>query len=191
MATFGKTSDGASSTSDSADTKWASSASPASTGVVTSLTHRIWLSGAGTGTFRGFIYSDNAGAPDALLAVTDDTNFTNTTEQEVTANFTGVNQITITSGTTYWIGVHWQDPGAINVVLSRDATANLRVSQAEAFADGTSNPFGTPTTLSGPIDCYVTYIETSIKTVNGLAEASVKTVNGLANASVKTIKGLA
>lgn len=37
----------------------------------------------------------------------------------------------------------------------------------------------------------VTYVTTSIKTINGLVVASVKTVNGLAIASVKTYNGLA
>lgn len=48
-------------------------------------------------------------------------------------------------------------------------------------------------TLSGGAswDTDIPFIETAIKTVNGLAKASVKTYNGLAIASVKTINGLA
>lgn len=37
----------------------------------------------------------------------------------------------------------------------------------------------------------VTYLDTAIKTINGLARTNVKTINGLANSSVKTWNGLA
>jgi hypothetical protein len=72
MSTFGKTTDGATNTASTVDKKAASSASPATSGTVSSMTFRTWNSGAGTYKIRGFIYSDTAGAPDALLAVTDD-----------------------------------------------------------------------------------------------------------------------
>ena len=194
MATFGKTDAGSTTTALGADNVWVSSGTPAATGTVTSLTHRMHLSGAGTGNFRGVIYSDNAGTPDALLAVTADQSFTNTTMAEVSANFVGVNQITVNSGTPYWIGINWQDPGGgVTITAGRDATANLRrVANGDTFTGGAANPISSPlATLSGPIACYVTFSTTSIKTVDGLAVASVKTVQGLAIASVKTIDGLA
>lgn len=196
MATFGKLTDGASSSSNSADNKIVSAATPASTGTVTSLTARMWLGSAGTGNVRGVIYSDVAGALTAastLLAVTDDTQFTNTTEAEVTMNFSGGNRITVTSGQQYWIGFHVQDPGTPTWNISRDATADGRkVNGDDVWTGGSASPWGADiTSLSGPIDCYVTYSTTAIKTINGRAVASVKTVNGRAIESVKTINGLA
>lgn len=159
MATFGKITDGASSTSSSVDKKAASLAAPLTSGTVDSMSFRAWISGAGSCDVRGFIYSDNAGAPDVLLAVTDTLQITNTAEQLHTVNFSGANRISVVPA-NYWVGFHWQDPGSISFVYSRDGTANGRVEGTEAWADGTANPFGTVTSgLAGPIDCYVTYTE--------------------------------
>lgn len=196
MATFGKTSNGTSSTASSADGKITSPATPSTSGTITSLTARIWLDSAGTCNWRGVIYSDSGGSPTNLLAVTDDGSFTNTSEAENTLNFTGGNQITINSGTTYWIGIHLQDPGTPSWNFSRDATANQRVTNGDdIWTGGADNPHSADkTTLSGPIDVYVTYSESglaNVKTINGLAIASVKTYNGLPIGSVKTINGLA
>ena len=193
MATFGKTDAGSATTALSADNVWVSSGTPASSGTVTSLTHRMNLSGAGTGNFRGVIYADNGGEPDALLAVTDDATFTNTTIAEVTANFTGANQIAIVSGTPYWIGINWQDPGGgVTIVAGRDATATLRrVANGDTFTGGAANPISSPlTTLSGPIACYVTYSTTTVKTYDTAAIATVKTVGVASIATTKTINGI-
>lgn len=160
-ATFGKTTDGASSTAASADNKLTSRATPSTTGTVTSLTCRLWLSSAGTGNWRGVIYSSSGDSPTDLLAVTDDGSFTSTSETAQTLNFTGANAISVTGGTQYWIGFHVQDPGTMNWTVSRDATANLRVTNGDdAWTGGADNPHSADKTiLSGPIDCYVTYSE--------------------------------
>lgn len=199
MATFGKTSDGTSSTASSLDGKVVSAATPASSGTVTAGTCRMWLDSAGTCNVRMVIYSDVAGAltsASTLLAVSDDTSFTNTAEAAVNFTFSGGNQISITSGQQYWIGFHAQDPGTPSWNISRDATADGRkVNGDDVWTGGSATPWGADiTSLSGPIDAYITYTvaggPVNVKTVNGLAIASVKTVNGLAIASVKTINGL-
>lgn len=200
MATFGKLTDGASSSSSSADGKIVSPATPASTGTVTGGTCRMWLSSAGTCNVRMVIYSDVAGAltsASTLLAVSDDTSFTNTTEADVNFTFSGANQITVTSGQQYWIGVHAQDPGTPSWNISRDATADQRkVNGDDVWTGGSATPWGADiTSLSGPIDAYITYSDAAgpagLKTLNGLAKALVKTVDGLAIASIKTYNGLA
>jgi hypothetical protein len=196
MPTFGQTGDQGNSTSSTADGKVVSAATPGSSGTAETLTCRLWLSSAGSCNVRGVIYSDDAGAltsASTLLAVTDDTSFTNTSEAEVTMTFTGANRIALTSGQQYWIGVHLEDPGTPSWNFSRGATADGRkVNGDDVWSGGSAATWGADiTSLSGPIDCYVTYSSTSNKTVNGLAIASVKTVNGLAIASVKTINGLA
>lgn len=199
MATFGKLTNGTSSTASSADGKVVSAATPSSTGTVTGATTRMWLDSAGTCNVRAVIYSDVAGSltsASTLLAVSDDTSFTNTTEAEVNFTFSGANQITVTSGQQYWIGFHAQDPGTPAWNISRDATADGRkVNGDDVWTGGSATPWGAGiTSLSGPIDIYVTYSTaagpTTVKTVNGLEIASVKTYNGLAIASVKTINGL-
>jgi hypothetical protein len=164
MATFGQTSNGASSSTvvdADGDNLWTSSATPSSSGIVVSLTSRFHVT-AGSVNVRGVVFSDNAGEPDSLLAVTDDGNFTNTSEQENTLNFSGANLISIVSGTPYWVGLHWESPAGGDLVLSRDATANLRrVANGDTFSGGTATPISAPvTTLSGPVDAYITYTET-------------------------------
>lgn len=159
MATFGKTTNGTSLSGYTADTKTVSTATPASSGTVTSLTARLYLSSAGSTTVKGIIYSDSAGAPDALLAVTDEFTVDVTAEAEFTANFTGANQINITNGTAYWIGLHLKDPGGLNVNISRADTYGLQKSNADTYSDGPATSFGAPGTGNGALDVYVTYSE--------------------------------
>lgn len=164
MATFGKLTDGASSSLSSADGKIVSAATPSTSGTVTAGTCRLWLDSAGTCNVRMVIYSDVAGAltlASTLLAVSDDTSFTNTTEANVNFTFSGGNQIAITGGQQYWIGFHAQDPGTPSWNISRDATADGRkVNGDDVWTGGSASPFGADiTSLSGPIDAYITYTE--------------------------------
>jgi hypothetical protein len=113
----------------------------------------VWLSATGSTTVNCVIYADSTGAPGALLATSDSVTLTATTEAQVDFTFSGANQISVASGTTYWIGASWQDPGTPSVNLSRDATASGR-QEASAYLP---NPFGTATVLSGPVDVFITY----------------------------------
>lgn len=158
MATFGKTTNGTLFTQSSADRKRVSAAVPASSGTATKITLRTWVE-SGSTVAKGVIYSDNAGAPNALLAVSDEVTISNTSEAEVDFPLSGANQISIVSGTTYHIGFHHQDPGAANIDISRDSTASGNTSQAETYSDGPSDPWGSVATATGVIDCYVTYTE--------------------------------
>ena len=193
MSTFGETGNGASSTTVAdadGDNLWVSSGTPASSGVVVSLTSRFHVT-AGSVNWRGVIYSDNAGEPDALLAVTDDGNVTATSEQENTLNFSGANLISVVASTAYWIGTHWESPAGGDLVLSRSATANLRrVANGDVFAGGTATPISAPTTtLSGPVDTYVTYNSgpANLKSYNTNLKANVKTINTNPIANVKSL----
>lgn len=159
MATFGKATNGTATSGYSVDTKAVSTATPASSGTVASLTARLYLSGGGSTTVKGVIYSDNSGAPDSLLAVTDEFTVDVTSETAFTANFTGDNAISITEGTAYWTGVHFADPGGVNLVISRDNTYGYQKSNTDTYADGPAASFGNPGTGNGPIDVYVTYTE--------------------------------
>lgn len=153
MATFGKTFDGASFSASSADKTAVSSATPTSSGTVIQGSARVWLSATGTTTVNCVIYADSTGLPGALLATSDSVTLTATAEAQVDFSFSGANQISVASGTPYWIGVSWQDPGTPSVNLSRDATASSRQESAAYLP----NPFGTPTALSGPVDVFITY----------------------------------
>ena len=154
---FGKTFDGASSSASSADKTAVSSASPSSNGTVTAGHARVWLSSAGSTTVNCVIYADSSGAPGALLATSDSVTLSATTEAQVDFTFSGANQISVVSGTTYWIGVSWQDPGTPSLNLSRDSTTGGRQESASYLP----NPFGTPTALTGPIDVFIDYDDTA------------------------------
>lgn len=161
MPNFGKETNGQSSTGSGADRKKVSSASPSTSGTVTSATIRVWVSG-GTSNVKAVIYADSAGVPGALLAISDEVAITSTTEIETTLNFTGGNQVVVTGGTTYWIGWHHSDPGGLELVhISRDADASASQTNIDTYSDGPTDPFGTPTAEAGPIDCYVTYTESA------------------------------
>lgn len=190
MATFGKTTNGASTQSYTSDRKLVSLATPTTSGTVTAGVCRMYTATAVSVPVRMVIYSSTAGEPDALLAVSDDTSFNSNTEADRAFTFSGANQIQITGGVGYWIGPHY-DYTTQAVLVSRDNTAGLVRSNNDTFSDGSANPFGVTATTAGAIDAYITYTETSVKTIDGLIKASVKTVDGLAVASVKTINGLA
>lgn len=170
MAVFGKITDGASNSASSADRMFVSTATPASSGTATSVTVRCWIT-AGTGVGRGVIYANSAGAPGALLATSDELTISNTAEAENVFTLSGANQIAIVSGTPYWIGWAWDDPGVASMTTSRDATASGR--QEQVFTYPTMpNPFGTAAAINtGPIDAYVTYTEgvTTTQTQTGIS----------------------
>ncbi|KKN71733.1 hypothetical protein LCGC14_0417990 [marine sediment metagenome] len=155
--TFGKTTDGSGSSNSSTDKLAVSSATPTSNGTAETLTARISITGAGSTDVRGVIYADDGGEPGELLAVTGDETVNNNSEEAITFTFTGSNRIDIVSGVSYWIGLHWEDPGAESLTISRAATSDLRREVTDTFSDGSPDPFGTPSSLSGPMDVFVTF----------------------------------
>jgi hypothetical protein len=166
MATFGKTTAGAGATGSSANRKKVMAAVPTSSGVATSITIRGSLNTAGATTvIKGVIYADAAGAPGALVAVSDEIPVNSTTEQELTGALSGANQFSVIDGTTYHIGWIQQAPSAGNFVISRNDT-NVSPSRTniDSYGDGPSNPFGAATDEAGPVDVYVTYTETADET---------------------------
>lgn len=152
----GKLTNGASETTSSTDRKKVSSASPTYNGKAKSITIRGRITSENT-TLKGVIYSDSGGAPSALLATSDEITIDSTTEFEWTAPLSGANQINLAAGTTYWIGFLQKDPGTGSFAISRDGTSNASQTNTDTYADGASDPFGTPTLEAGPIDAYVTY----------------------------------
>ena len=148
---LGKITDGASSSASSADKTAVSLVTAAADGTLTGGAARAWLSGSGSATTKLVVYADSAGAPGARLATSDPETITQTTEAEVAYTFSGAGQIAITSGTDYWIGLAWQDPGSVSLNISRDATASGR----QEVANYAPDPFGTPSALTGPIDVYI------------------------------------
>lgn len=158
-ATCGQTSNNASSQNNSSDRKVLSACTPASSGTVISGVARVNLDAAGSSVAHLVIYSDNAGEPDALLAVSDDLAITNTTEEAITFTFTGVNQISVVNGTQYWEGIHYTDPGVPSMQVSRANTANLLRSGSDTYSNGSANPCSCAVVSNGAADIYFTYTE--------------------------------
>lgn len=159
MATFGKTTDGTGASTSTSSRVFCSTATPASSGTVTGGAARISLSASGSVAARMAIYSDSSGSPGALLASSDLLTVTATSEAEHVFTFSAGNQISITAGTPYWIGVGWAAPGnPPGMTVSRDGTAGGRYEQTISSWPTLPNPFGTPVANNtGPIDAYITY----------------------------------
>lgn len=165
--TLGKTADGASTSSSSSNRVWVSQASPSATGMLLSGVARLSLDAAGAAAVRMVIYADTAGEPGALLARSDEVTITHTTEQAVAFGFSGANRITVSSGTNYWVGLAWVDPGVPNVVISRDGTAAGRREQSWTYPT-LPDPYGTPlTSATGPIDAYLVVAQGGLPRATG------------------------
>jgi len=118
-------------------------------GTATSVTVYTAAYGPSTGYMRGFIYSDSGGQADALLATGTELLLDDTFGWEQSDLSTS-----ITEGTPYWLGwmfdhVNWYfydtgDTGQVN--WGRDP-----------YADGPSDPFGTPNVLDWVQSIYCTY----------------------------------
>lgn len=142
------------------------------------------------------IFADNGGTPNggAFLAESDEVSVNWTVSTDTNFPFSGANQISITSGTPYWIGFWASDPGVPSYEYKRDNNANVNHFAAEAYpGTGTpTTPFVSGGTSNGPLNAYITYTESgsAIKTFNGILRAAVSNVNGILNAAIKAWNGL-
>jgi len=152
VATFGKLTNGSSSTSSSSDKCVVSAATPATSGTITAASARLWMS-SGSTAVRFVIYSDTGGVPDVLLGQSTAVTLSVTTETQI--DFTLPTGVDVVQGTQYWIGVSWADPGSPSINISRDGAAGGRYETNTLLP----SPFGTPTAQSGPIDVFATYTE--------------------------------
>jgi len=95
----------------------------------------------GTINAKAVIYSDNAGAPDALLAVSDELPGIDTTA--TWREFTLSTPLAVTAGTVYHIGLIVDG----SVIIYADAgTTDQCSDNADTYADGPTDPFGAPAT---------------------------------------------
>lgn len=184
MATFGKATDGTSSSGTSSARKRVSSASPASDGIVQTATIRNWIfGGTGNGNTKAIIYADSGGSPGAILAISDQLNISNTSEQANTYTFSGAQKITVVGGTTYWIGFI-QDTlsGSGSLTVSRDSTGNGHKFDANTYASP-EDPYGTATNATGIIDCFITYLPIPVLTTDTATATGTTTASATGNVS--------
>lgn len=183
-AQTGKTSNGAGQSSSTAARTTVSAAVGASTGTLIAGHARLWVDTGTAANVRMVVYADSGGAPAALLATSDSLTLSNLSEALIDFTFSGGQQITMTTGVTYWIGFCWTDPGSNNIFWSRDATASQTAQNTSSLP---ANPFGSVTSLSGPIDAYVD-VQTVISgpTQVGTPTSTTFSDSGLTNAVAYT-----
>lgn len=147
---LGKQTDGSASSSSSGNKTTVSKFTATATGTITAGHSRLWVD-SGTASIQMVVYADSSGNPGALLGLSDALTVSNTAEAQKDFTFTGGQQASITSGVDYWLGFTWADPGTNNITWSRDTTSGA----AQQNSSVAANPFGTPTSASGPIDTFV------------------------------------
>ncbi len=159
-ATFGTKTVGASVAAFVAERKRVNRYALTGNGSVTKLTTYLAPAGpAGQQALKGVLYADAAGAPGALLGVTEQLTFKSTnTAGWYDLNFTA--PVKLAAG-NYWIGIiNGGTAGVTNfafntVTGSRDYNTNT-------FASGPTNPFGTPTVDPDQVSLYATYTTTQL-----------------------------
>jgi subtilisin family serine protease len=154
-ATFGKTTVGASSDYFVAERKRVNRYAIPESGSVTKLS--IYLaptSTSGQQVLRGVIYADSSGTPAALLASTEQFTFSSTSA----AGWYGLvfsSPIKLTAG-NYWIGV--MSGATAGVAGFRyDSVSGARDYNANTYASGATNPFGSFSSDSEQMSLYATY----------------------------------
>jgi hypothetical protein len=176
-ATFGKTTVGASSDTFLSGRKRVNRYPLPGAGAVSKLS--VYLAPtatAGEQVLEGVIYADGAGKPQALIAVSEQLTFKS-------ANAAGWYDLPFAAAVklpagNYWIGVI--TGAASNVAAFRyDAVAAARDYNANAYAGGPTNPFGTVTTDNEQASLYATYspeeapaapVNTSPPTITGIPQ---------------------
>lgn len=101
------------------------------------------LNVAGTMKVKAVVYSDNAGAPDQLLATSDEINVTNTSQQYNQYTFTGVEQYEFDENELLWIGTINEDVAANYII-------NLSGSETDGLLNGTSVVYTDPVPTTYP-----------------------------------------
>ena len=170
MATFGDL-DGAGTNVQtfSGDRSYVDQATPASSGVVTNGRGRVRLTATGSTLARMVIYSDSGDEPDAKLALSDEVTVDWTVSAETNFPFSGANQISIVSGTPYWRGFIFDDPGVPSFEMRRNNTAGL-VRFASVTYPTPDDPFSADGSSAGPLNAMIDYTEsggTVIKDIIG------------------------
>ena len=153
--TFGKTNVGSSTDQFAASRKRANHYALPTAGAVTKLTIYLAPTGkAGQQVMKGIIYSDQGGAPSALLGVTEQLTFQSTNaagwyEMKFAA------PVKLAAG-NYWIGVI--TGSTTNVAGFRyDSVANSRDYNNNSYASGPSNPFGSVNIDAEQTSLYAAY----------------------------------
>lgn len=156
-STFGKTDVGGTSEALSGENKrFCKFTAGSDLGSVASISAYLNRTGGGPAyAVTAGIYTDNSGAPDALVANSEillTSDVTRNSPQWYTATYSTAPSLT--AGNVYWLGVI-ADKDILTYYDS--GSSNQQASNADTYADGLADPFGTPTYASQEMSTYVTY----------------------------------
>lgn len=175
---FGNTGDSSGSQSLATGRKAVSSiSSGAASGTLDTVTARAWKAD-GTFIAKAVVYADSSGSPGALLATSDELSVAAGAETGKAFTFSGAERISITSSTTYWVGLIFGHATG-NVTMSIGATGSALKWNTDTYSDGASNPFGSVSNLTGPLDVFATVLASS----GASASAGQAAASATANAS--------
>lgn len=111
--------------------------------------------GSGSCNVRAGIYSDSAGAPDALLGSTAVVAL-NQADGPAFRDYAFATAIELAPG-DYWVGVQVETSSRVN--FYQGATTNGMLSRSDTYLDGLANPFGaSPTNNNGPLIAHATVL---------------------------------
>lgn len=158
MASFGLDAAGTNIQTFSGDRSYLCKATPSTGGVVTNGRGRVRVTATGSTLVKMVIYSDNAGEPNAPIAVSDEVTVNWTTSTETNFPFSGANQITVVASTDYWVGFIFDDPGTPSFEMKRNNTADLTRYKAVTYPT-TPNPFSADGNAAGPLNAVIDYTE--------------------------------
>jgi hypothetical protein len=166
-STFGKTSVGASSDMFVSERKRVNRYALAEPGSVTKLSvYLVPTATSGQQLMKGLIYADTGTAPGALLAVSEQFTFKST-------NVAGWYELVFSSPVklaagNYWIGVMTGATAGV-AGFRYDSVTGSRDWNANAYASGPTNPFGSITSDSERTSLYATYTQQTSRPVNTTA----------------------
>ena len=157
MANYGKTAIGGSISGGLSNYKWACKfTAPSDIGDVDEiLVYANRTTGGGPYSIRGGIYTDNGGAPDALVANSEiviNSNVAQNPAQWYSVAYSI--KPTLTPDTVYWLCV--QMNFAVNTYYDAGGTSQTALA-ADTYSDGLADPFGSPSYYDREISIYVTY----------------------------------
>ena len=154
-ATFGKTTVGASTDTFVSERKRVNRYALAEPGSVSKLT--VYLrptATSGSQVMKGLIYADTGTAPGALVATSEQFTF-KSTNVEGWYDLVFSAPVKLVAG-NYWIGVMTGTTAGV-AGFRWDSVAGSRDWNANAYASGPTNPFGTVTTDAEQTSLYATY----------------------------------
>jgi iron transport multicopper oxidase len=153
-ATFGKTAVGASSDYFVAERKRVNRYALSAAGTVSKLSIYLTPHSSGQQVLKGLIYADSSGSPTTLLAVSEQLTYAST-------KGTGWNDLKFSSPVklaagNYWIGVMTGATAGV-AGFRYDSLSGSRDYNANTYASGPTNPFGSVTTDAEQMSLYATY----------------------------------